>query len=274
MDFKSVLKDGLKGTIPQERLELLPSGYQRVGDIGVVFIHPGVDEWEKEIGGFVRKVFGLKSVFRRGAVSGEFRVSGMRRIAGRANTTVHRENGCLYKVDLSKLIFAKGNSFERGRVRAGEGERVVDMFAGIGYFTIPVAKGTPSCRVHAAEKNPVAVRFLKENIKLNRLGNVELFEGDCRDLALEGGADRILMGYMTGTEAFLDKALSFLGASGTIHYHNVYRKGELWRKPLGEMQSAGLGRGFRMQEVLHKRVVKQYSPCKYHAVVDARFIKT
>jgi len=270
--FKDVLKEGLEGEIPRGKLELLPSGFQRVGDIGVLFLDDGLEGHESVIGKFVMERFGLRSVFRKGRISGELRKPGMKRIAGRANTTVHRENGCLFKIDVSRLMFSKGNSFERGRVAAGEGEDVVDMFAGIGYFCVPVAMKTSSCRVFGIEKNPVALRFLRENLRLNRIENVEVIEGDCRDVAgLK--ADRILMGYFPGTEMFLEKAFSFLRREGVIHFHNVCRRGELWRGPLGMLETIALENGYRLEKILHKRVVKQYSPCKVHVVVDGKFRK-
>ncbi|MBL7160735.1 MAG: class I SAM-dependent methyltransferase family protein [Candidatus Aenigmarchaeota archaeon] len=272
MGFKLFLQESLKG-ISQEELGKLPSGYQRIGDIVVLHIPKEIRGVEKEIGALVRERLGVKSVFRKGVVSGELRKPSLKRIAGRVNTTIHQENGCRFKIDVTKVMFSRGNSFERGRVIAGDGETVLDMFAGIGYFSIPLAKKTPSCNVVAVEKNPVAVKFLRENLRLNKLENVEVFQGDCRDV--EGvKADRILMGYFPGTDAFLPAAFSFLRRQGVIHFHNLYRRGELWRGPLGTLETQALANGYRLERVLAKRIVKPYSPCKVHAVVDVRVKKT
>ena len=268
--FKLVLKEGLKA-MPQEKLGLLPSGYYKVGDIIIVHLDQGLNKWEKEIGEFVKKELNAKSVFKRGPVSGELRKPRIKRIAGKANVTVHKENGCLYKIDVSRLMFSKGNFFERNRIRPLEGEKVIDMFSGLGYFSIPLAKKNPSCQVYAIEKNPLASKFLKENLELNRISNVQVIEKDCRSVDLKG--DRVIMGFFPGTEDYLPKAFSFLGASGTIHYHNIYRKRELWEKPLGILKTKGLENGYRIEKILAKRIVKQYSPCKYHIVVDAKFVR-
>ena len=47
------------------------------------------------------------------------------------------------------------------------------MFAGIGYFTIPIAVHSNVKKIYAIEINPVSYNFLCENIKLNK---VETFE--------------------------------------------------------------------------------------------------
>jgi len=267
--FKLLLKDRLKKIIPQEKLDLLPSGYQRVGDIVLLHINQEFERQEKEIGEVTKEILGVKSVFSRRKVSGELRKPEVKRIAGRTNTTVHRENGCLFKIDVTKLMFSKGNVNERCMVSVGE-EDIVDMFAGLGYFSIPIAKSNPLCKVYAIEKNPVAVKFLRENIRLNRVDNVEVIKGDCREVE-DIQCDRIVMGYFPGTEAFLSKAFSLLRREGTIHFHNIYRGKELWRKPLGTLETQALENRYSLQKVLEKRIVKQYSPCKYHVVVDAKF---
>lgn len=269
MKFKLLLKEGVEG-IPQEKWDFLPSGFHRIGDILIIRLHKELEEYQKEIGEFLIKRFRVKSVFVKGPVQGELRKPMMRKIAGRTNTTLHRENNCLFKIDVSRLLFAKGNVYERGRIEASEGEEVVDLFAGIGYFSIPLAKKNPSCSIVAIEKNPVAVKFLRENLELNRIENVEVIEDDCRNVKGVKG-DRVIMGYLPGTEEFLPTAFSFLRRSGIIHFHNVYRKGELWRKPLGTLETQALEHGYLLVGVLYKKIVKQYSPCKYHVVVDAKF---
>lgn len=269
MKVKLLLKDALKGTIPTEKLELLPSGFHRVGDILVIPLHADLESYQAEIGAALREQYLVKSVFAKGVVQGELRRPATRRIAGRTNTTIHREQGCRFKIDVSKIMFSKGNVRERHRLTAVDGEEVVDMFAGIGYYTIPLAKKTPGIQVHAIEKNPVSIKLLKENLRLNKVDNVEVIERDCRDVVLPGVADRLMMGYFPGTEKFLPTAFEFLRREGVIHFHNVYQTKELWRVPLGRLETAALNHGYTMN-VLEKIVVKPISPCKVHVVIDAK----
>lgn len=263
----------------KERLELspssagqLPSGYQRIGDFAILQLR-GLEEYEKDIGKVVKELLGVKAVFSRNGVSGDFRTPRIKRIAGSGSVTIHKENGCLFRVDVTKVMFSQGNSFERGRVVASDGEDVVDMFAGIGYFSIGIAKRTPSCSIMAVEKNPEAAKLLKDNVKLNKLNNVEIVEGDCRELERDNCADRVIMGYFPRTEAFLDKAFLLLRLSGVIHFHNIYRRGELWRIPLGTLETSALDNGYKMDELIYKNVIKSYSPGKEHVVVDCKFVR-
>ncbi|RLI96873.1 MAG: class I SAM-dependent methyltransferase family protein, partial [Candidatus Aenigmatarchaeota archaeon] len=173
---------------------------------------------------------------------------------------------------VGKVMFSKGNVKERGRLPAlvKEGETIVDMFAGIGYFTIPIARtGKPSV-VYAIEKNPDSVRFLRKNIELNKVKNVSVMETDNREAGLEGTADRIIMGYLPGTEKFLGRAVDILKERGVIHFHNTYRKDELWEVPERHLKEAANNAGYYV-DIMERRVVKHFSPGVKHVVIDAVF---
>jgi tRNA wybutosine-synthesizing protein 2 len=206
------------------------------------------------------KFDGVKDILRKPSI---------RKILGNGTETTHRENGCLYRLDVTKVMFAKGNVLERGRLAHAvrPGETIVDMFAGIGYFSIPLAKTRRPAKIYAVELNPKAIKYLKENIKLNRVDSIRPIAGDCRKVEIPEKADRILMGYFPGTEQFLDKAFSLLKPEGWIHYHNIYPEAELWTKPLAELNAAAKKAGYRMTRH-EERIVKQYAPGVFHAVVD------
>jgi tRNA wybutosine-synthesizing protein 2 len=142
------------------------------------------------------------------------------------------------------------------------------MFAGIGYFTLPMAvRGRPR-KVYACELNPVSHRYLRRNVGMNRAGGtVEPLLGDCRDVAPEGVADRVVMGHFRAPE-FLDKALRVLGPEGGImHIHTLCQKGLIpdgaWGPVRERIESAG------RKAVLRKVVrVKSFKPHIWHIVLD------
>jgi len=78
-------------------------------------------------------------------------------VYGSAGEVRHREQGCTFILDPTRVMFAQGNRVEKARIAAlvRPGERIADMFAGIGYFTIPAARS--GARIHAMEINPVAL---------------------------------------------------------------------------------------------------------------------
>ena len=162
-----------------ERANPARRGYQRLGDL-VLFHGPRPD------GAAVRDAVSRCSprgvLWLRGHAGVE-RVPEVEVLQGEAGEVVHRENGLVYRLDPSRVMFSGGNREEKARL-AGlvrDGERAADLFAGIGYFTLALARA--GARVHAMEINPVAFGYLGENLASNGLsGLVEARCGDCRDL--------------------------------------------------------------------------------------------
>jgi tRNA (guanine37-N1)-methyltransferase len=147
-----------------------------------------------------------------GPVSGEFRLREFVHLAGEERTfTVHRENGCAFEVDLAKAYFSPRLSGERSRVVSlvREGERVLDMFSGVGPFAIQVAKHR-KVPVTAVELNPDAYRFLVRNVALNRVDRlVEPINEDARKVASSRpkAYDRVIMNHPSASLDFLREAL-------------------------------------------------------------------
>ncbi len=249
----------------------MPS-FQIIGDIAVLKYGLPQKESRAQAADILKKLPRIKSVYKySGPVSGPLRIPKVAYVAGQKNpVTMHRENGCFFKLDIQ---FSKGNVSERARLTplVKPGEVIVDMFAGIGYFSIPLGKSSRAKKIYSIELNPDSFRFLKENIKLNHLqGKVIPMLGDCRKARIPEKADRVVMGYFHGTEKYLPAAFSFLKPNGIIHYHETFRREELWEKSERILREYSRKSGFypiRME----KRVVKQYAPWVFHVVVDAEF---
>jgi tRNA wybutosine-synthesizing protein 2 len=173
----------------------------------------------------------------------------------------HRENGYTYILDPAKVMFAQGNRIEKMRIAelvrlSSAAERVADMFAGIGYFTIPIAGSGAS--VHAMEINPIAFEYLERNIRENDLsGRVETSPGDCRNL-LTGIYDRIVMGHFEALSV-LPSVLSHVRVGSIIHLHSIGAVEDKIRK---ETERAGFS------ATIHIHNVKKYRPHVWHVVQD------
>ena len=241
-------------------------------------LKPELKAYEKGIGKVILKLFPkVKTVCTKsGSVRGDLRLPQIRRIAGNGTITTHTENGCRYRLDVAKVMFAKGNSGERARLPGlvKPGETIVDMFAGIGYFAIPIAVHANPKKIFAIEKNPASVKFLRENTRLNGISCIDVTESDNRNVSLPDVADRVIMGYLPGTERFLPAAFGFLKNNGTIHFHNTCKKDDLWNKPVGLLGNAAEDAGYMLDKIMHKGVVKHFSPGTEHIVIDARFRKS
>ncbi len=279
--IKQLLTESLKDELTSEQLELLPSGYQKIGDIIVVNINPEITEFENEIGKLILKnIPKIRTVCSRtGSIISEERLPQMKVIAGDENTeTIHRENGCLYKLDVSKIMFAKGNLKERHRLQelVKPNETIVDMFCGIGYFSIGIAKFAKPSKTYAIDINPESILYLRENIQLNKVSNIEPILGDCREVAKKLGkiADRVIMGYLPNTSEYLDSAFAVLKEKGVIHYHHVFKEEDLWDRPIEILKKSAEKNGYVLKEILYKGIVKPYAPKVFHAVIDAEFLKS
>lgn len=179
-------------------------------------------------------------------------------MAGTAGETIHRENGISYHLDPTRVMFSMGNRAEKERISAtvNPGERVADMFAGIGYFTLPAALA--GAQVHAMEINPCAFEYLVRNLHENRVQTrVDAVLGDCRG-HLSGIYDRILMGHFSAPD-MLGSALDHAAPGTVLHVHSAGDASPQIRKALAERgMEGGIG--------IHK--VKKLRPHTWHYVQD------
>jgi len=209
----------------------------------------------------------------RGGIRGALRRPSVRVLYGSDTRALHRENGLLFAFDVSRVMYSSGNLAERARMARLDltRETVVDFFAGIGYFAIPVGARTGAARVFACEKNPEAYGFLVENIRLNGAGQkVVPLLGDCRSVAPRGVADRVIMGYIGGTEKFLPAAIASLKPSGgVIHYHEAYPQETKFSDARRALGRAACG-DWKVR-FLAEREVKSFAPGIDHVVVDAEY---
>lgn len=279
MSFKQQLQEKLREKLSDKELELLPSGFQRIGDIIILNIHEELIKFKGIIGKEVLEMFGVRSVcLKTGEIKGEFREPQIEVISGSKNTeTIIKENNCLYKFDVRKLMFAKGNVNERIRIAklVKKNEVIVDMFAGLGYFSIPIGKLSKAKKLFSIELNPNAFNALEENIKINKIKIIEAIHGDNKkvveNLAEEGiKADRILMGYLPPPVDFLPFAMKIVKSGTILHYEDLIRtdfKKEDIDKAMNCINNEAEKVGLRAKLLMAKKV-KSYGPKKDHYVLD------
>ncbi|MCI4349121.1 MAG: class I SAM-dependent methyltransferase family protein [Thermoplasmata archaeon] len=254
--------------------ERLPNGYQRLGSVLVLQLDSAVRPAYAAIGEAWKAALGVQTVLARsGAVTGEFRDPHLERIAGDGSETEIRENGIRYRLDAARMMFARGNQGERRRFGqlVQPGETVVDLFAGIGYFTLPALVHGRAGRVHAVEKNPVAFRYLEENLRINAADtHATAYLGDNRETPVpRGTANRVVLGYLPTAVPWIDRALELLQpAGGTLHVHLVSPTRAGLPLAVGTVRAAVTRAGRRVRAIAG-REVKPYGPGRMHAVVDA-----
>ncbi|MDD1658488.1 MAG: SAM-dependent methyltransferase [Methanomicrobiales archaeon] len=252
------VKDGYPaGTALPERQPYGGRRYQRLGD--TILLHgprPASDELDRILA-WARPV----AVIWVKGMAGPERIPETEVLYGSPGEVVLREHGCSFVLDPRLVMYARGNLKERGRMadaiaRSGREERVADMFAGIGYFTVPMA--VQGASVHAMEINPVAFGYLARNVEGNRVEDrVIATPGNCRDL-LSGSYTRVVMGHFDAI-AYLPDALAHARAGTVIHLHSL---GAVEDRIMAAASEAGF------QARVTTRRVKKYAPNTWHMVQD------
>jgi len=207
-------------------------------------------------------------------VEGEFRTRRFWHVTGEDRTsTIHKEHGLRYKIDLQEAYFTPRLGTERLRIisQTKPSDVVLDMFAGVGPFALPVARRCQ--KVIAIDKNPLAVKYMRENALMNKIDNIEIFEGDARDLAVryECTADQVIMNLPHSASEFLDPAIRAAKDGGIVHYYAMSPEEDLYGD-LRKIERSAEKLGANV-ELAYKGIVRSYSPRRYNVVIDFRVLK-
>jgi tRNA (guanine37-N1)-methyltransferase len=200
-------------------------------------------------------------LYPESAVEGEYRTRRFTVLAGRETTrTRYVEYGLRFEIDLAVAYFSARLANERQRLLSvmEDGERVLDMFAGVGPFAVVLAE--KAGLVVASDINPGAIHLMIENIHLNRRTNVLPVLADARTLGriLPPAFDRIIMNLPVSSATFLGTACGLCREGGWIHFYALQSREGEYRDLLGDWTHGRIG----------ERFVRSYSPAQHHAVYD------
>jgi len=273
---KKVIQSPIKNILDAVDLDeglkkMLPRKWELIGDVLIMKLRNELEDYEKDIAIAYANELGAKSVVKEvSGISGEFRRPNVKLILGNETETIHKENGVRFKLDVKKIMFSSGNIDERLRMAciANENETIVDMFAGIGYFSLPIAVHSYPRKIYAYEINPIAYGYLRENIVLNKVKNILPILSD-NENAQENAADRVIMGYVHKTHKYLAKAMRVIKEKGgIIHYHEVCPNELLPHRPIERIKERAENLDKTMT-LLNYKEIKSYAPGVSHVVVDA-----
>ena len=275
-----MLKKALESILtPQESDELI-SAFDQIGEIIIVRIPDSLLPKKKLIGEtLLKEVKIVKSVFYQASpVEGDFRTRNLEILAGEDKTeTEYKEFGCRFVVDVANAFFSPRLSTERERIAnlIQDGETMVNMFAGVGMFSIMAAK-KKKCTVYSLDINPIASKLCERNIEINKLaGNVISINGETPkiiDEQLENKADRTLMLLPERSDDFLDSAIKTTKDGGIIHYYSHIHAdkkadaGKLSEKHYLDVTPV-------KSEILTSKIVRPVGPRYYQTVVDVKISK-
>jgi tRNA (guanine37-N1)-methyltransferase len=270
----------LEDKLPPHLLASLPRAIDFVGDIAIIEIPQELDAHKSVIGEAVLKAHkNVQTVLAKAsAVGGTYRLREFSTIAGEPKTeTIHKEYGCKYCVDLAKAYFSPRLSYEHNRVASlvKEGETVLDLFAGVGPFSILIAGTHKNVKVYAVDVNPHAVEYLKKNVRLNRVeGKVYPILGDAKQIVeqrLSGVADRVVMNLPEKAVEFVDAACEATKPTGGIvHFYSFVNASDSLENIARQFIDAVKESGREVEKILFSRFVRATAPYEWQAVLDAK----
>ena len=252
-----------------------------IGDIAVIrvpfWLKP--DDLKPLANAILERIPYVKSVWAGlPGVAGEYRLRKYVYLAGEPRSeTIYREHGCSFKLDITKTYVSPRLNYEHGRIArlVSRGEVITNMFAGVGLFSIIIAKKASPSKVYSIDINPWAYKYMVENIHLNKVSDIVVpLLGDAAKVIeekLTNTSDRVLMPLPELAIKYLKYAIMALKKGrGIIHVYlhvdaakneDPYEKAEkIVLDRLNELCIYG--------RVVFKRKVRMIGPRKYQLVLD------
>lgn len=224
------MKKRLRELLPPEYSSKVYNSYDIIGNIAIIRLAHVTKETACIVAEAIMSTHkNVKTVMAQlSPVNGDFRLRKLTHVAGENRTdTVHKESGCLLAVDIEKCYFSPRLFRERMRIArlVQAGETIVNMFAGVGSFSVIIAKHSNASKIYSIDINPVAIEYMKNNVRINGVyGKVIPVLADAREVIherLRRSADRVLMPLPERALEYLPHALSALkDSTGYIHYYD------------------------------------------------------
>jgi tRNA (guanine37-N1)-methyltransferase len=273
-----VLKTILKEILQPEEISKLYSAFDIIGSIIIIKIPDSLNSKKQIIADTIlMNIKSAKSVFAQtSAVQGDYRIRKLEHLAGDNSViTEYKEHGCRFKVDVTKTYFSPRLSTERMRISKmiTDNEIITNMFAGVGTYSILIAKNNKSCKVYSIDSNPVANELALINAKLNKVqGQVIPICGDAREVIirqLKGTSTRVLMPLPEKAKEFVDFAVVALKESGGMVHYFAHVKASSKKLALVnaalDVKYAFINHDYN---IVSTRVVREVGPRLYQTVSD------
>jgi tRNA (guanine37-N1)-methyltransferase len=272
----------LSELIGEESASSVPRSFDVVGNIAVVKLPESLFPHRKVIAQALMSINNqIKTVLlQTSEISGVFRLRRLTWIGGRRTwETVHKENGCIFKVDLRKTYFSPRLSYERMRIakQVRPEEVIMNMFAGVGCFSIVVAKKSQAKRIYSIDINPWAFSYARSNVLLNRVEDrIKVLLGDAVKIVptiLRGTAHRIIMPLPMLSDQSISVAVEGLKPEGGIIHYYTHTRTNRYEEPVysawTRIQSL-FGEGVSLFSLMGGRKVRSIGPRRYQVVLDIR----
>jgi tRNA (guanine37-N1)-methyltransferase len=287
MRKRRLLVNAAERILSREEANAVIKGMDIIGDIAILKIPSNLEDKKTALAeALLKEAPYIKTVFMQAApTKGDYRLKELKWLAGEEKSvTLHKEYGCLFKVDVEKAFFSPRLSFERRRIAefvkenpVNPNETIINLFAGVGCFSILIAKLNPSVKIFSIDLNPDAIQYMMENILINKVrGKVIAVLSEAKRVINEFflcKADRVLMPLPERAYEFLDTSIAALKPTGGfIHYQDFIqakKKDEALRlakeKTLEKLKELKVNFQFDSG-----RVIKDVAPYKFQVALDIK----
>lgn len=215
----------------------------------------------------------IKGVFLRKKTYGVLRIPKLKWLAGTKETeTIHKESGCVFKLDIATCYFSPRLGTDRLEIakKVKKGERVLVMFSGVAPYPIIIAKYSDAKEIYAIELSKEACRYAQENVRLNKLKNIKILQGDVKKQIpkLRKKFDRIIMARPQLKEDFLEQAFSVAKKNAIVHFYDFVQS---LNESIIKLNSAAKKTG-RVVEIINFKKVREIAPYRYHIRIDFKIL--
>lgn len=286
IQLKKNLKTFLADKLDPIQLKGIYKTFDIVGSIAIIRVPEKQQEHNKLIAETIMSMHKeIKSVWQqKSSVSGDYRLRTLEHVLGENKTETHyKEHGCVYKIDIKRAFFSPRLSFERLRIAEliNRGEIVLNMFAGVGCYSIAIAKHAEPQKVISIDINPIAFHYMQENIRLNRVEKTVIpFQGDAKYIVkdkLQNSFDRVLMPLPEKAYEYLNYARYALkSGGGWIHYYDFVHanKNENPIEKVKKKISVKLSELCIEFHVKFGRIVRTVGPRWFQVVLDIQLMNS
>ena len=236
-------------------------------------------EQEQEIWRIIARSLRVDRLARQDRIATDMmRTSQVKMLLGGSGEVEINDFGVKFWLDVTKVMFSSGNVTERHRIGNIDmsGEIIVDAFAGIGYYTLPMLVRSNAEHVYACEINPNSIQALQNGAKLNNVSKrLTILEGDNLSTMKQvyAMADRVHLGIIPSSEKAWQSAINCLKSSGgRLHIHMNVEEEKIDDFVAYCIDSiAKLAKQLGREGIVsaeHVEKVKWYAPRIRHIVVD------
>jgi tRNA (guanine37-N1)-methyltransferase len=263
--------------------------YDIFGNVALVKFPRGTSAGAKKK--FAEKIMkGNKSVRtvleKTGKFKGRLRKQETRWIAGeKTKEVLYRENGCVFRFNIDKTYFSPRLSNERKEIAEKiKGGDVLVMFAGVGPYSVVIAKHSNARRVYSNEINAQANEYGKQNIEMNKLkGKVIMLNGNIQDVATKvkrglkvnnesvpKNFDVIVMPRPQLKESFLKEAFNLSKKGTRIFYYDFCKDDET--DLIVNKIKLEAGKHKKKIKILNVKTAGEIAPYKVRVRVDFKLL--